>query len=99
MAAWGKTLSLELASEGITVNNVLPGSIYTSRIFSIIDQQIEATGKSKEEIIKHFEADIPMGRLGVPEEFGAMMAFLASPAASYVTGATIPVDGGKIKSI
>ena len=99
MASWGKTLSLELAADGITVNNVLPGSIYTSRIYSIINQQMEATGKFKEEIVKNFESAIPMGRLGVAEEFGSMMAFLASPSASYVTGATIPMDGGKIKSI
>ena len=60
---------------------------------------MEATGKTNEEIIKIFESQIPMGRLGVAEEFGGMMAFLASPAASYVTGATIPVDGGKIKAL
>lgn len=99
MASWAKTMSLELAADQITVNNLLPGTIDTSRIRAIIKQQMEVTGKTKEELITNFEKDIPMHRIGVPEEFGAVVAFIASPAASYITGTSIPVDGGKIKSI
>jgi len=99
MASWAKSLSLELAKHKITVNNILPGTIDTSRVQNILKQQMESTGKTKEELISHFIKDIPLGRIGTVDEFGPAVAFLASPAASYITGVSLPVDGGKIKSI
>jgi len=95
VANWAKTLSLELASFGITVNNVLPGFTQTVRADYVIDKKSEMSGKSKEEVMKEVIAEIPMGRIGQPEEFGAAVAFLCSPAASYISGINLPVDGGR----
>lgn len=99
IASWAKTLSNELAPSGITVNNIMPGSTKTERLDSLIDNIAKGNNKSHEEVIKNMQSQIPFGRFGDPQEFGAVVAFIASPAASYVTGVSIPVDGGKIKSI
>ena len=99
VASWSKTLSNELAPFGITVNNVLPGSTNTERLDSLIDNIAKQNNISREQVIKNMEAQIPFGRFAEPSEFGAVVAFLASPAASYITGTSIPVDGGKIRSI
>jgi len=99
MASWAKTMSNELRAFGITVNNVLPGLTRTQRLQSLI----EHISNTKQEEIAKVEADmqkeIPARRFGEASEIAAMAAFLATPAAAYVNGATIPVDGGKTGSI
>ena len=99
VASWSKTLSNELAPFGITVNNVLPGSTKTERLDALISRIQKNNNWTDEEVKDHMLKEIPMGRFARPEEFGAVVAFIASPAASYITGTSIPVDGGKIRSI
>ncbi len=95
VANWAKTLSMELGQYGITVNNVLPGSIMTARNESMIKLRAEKSGKSEDEIRFEMVREIPLGRIGEPSEIGAAIAFLASPAASYISGINVPVDGGR----
>lgn len=95
VANWSKTLANEVAPFGVTVNNVLPGLTKTTRADYIVQKQMEVTGKSAEDIIKGMVAEIPMGRMGVPEDFGAVVSFLCSPSAGYITGINLPVDGGR----
>ena len=99
VASWAKTLSRELGADGITVNNVLPGYTRTERVVDLSAQMAAAGGTTPEDIVKRWEADIPMKRLGEPAEFAAMAAFLASEQASYVTGQSIAVDGGWIRGL
>jgi 3-oxoacyl-[acyl-carrier protein] reductase len=99
VASWAKTLSAELAPDGITVNNVLPGSTETDRIRSLIQAKARASGRSEEEVERAMKAEIPMGRFARPEEIAAAAGFLATPAASYVTGVSLPVDGGRTSSL
>lgn len=94
-----KTLSQEFAPYGITVNNVAPGSFDTDRLKSLHTRVAQASGISFEEARKQAEARIPLGRLGRPEELANAMVFLASEAASYITGQTILVDGGQTLGI
>ncbi|MET0634744.1 MAG: SDR family oxidoreductase [Chitinophagaceae bacterium] len=93
-AGWSKTLSLEVAKDGITVNNVLPGYTQTGRLDYIIAANAGKQQVSVKEMAERMKAQIPARRFGKPEELAAMVAFLASPAASYVNGTNIPVDGG-----
>lgn len=95
VAAWAKTLANELAPYGITVNNVLPGSIYTSRLTSMIAATAQQKHISEAEVEQEWLQDIPMKRFGKPQEVAALITFLASPVASYITGTNIAVDGGK----
>lgn len=95
VANWAKTLAGELGKFGITVNNVLPGLTQTVRADYVIQKKSEETGRSAEEVISDMLKEIPAGRMGQPEEFGAAVAFLASPAAAYVNGINLPVDGGR----
>lgn len=95
VANWAKTLAGEVAPYGITVNNVLPGSMTTDRLKNIFKATGEARGIPEEAVAEEWRAEIPMQRFGDPSEFGAAVAFLASPAASYITGINLPVDGGK----
>lgn len=95
VANWSKTLATELAPFGITVNNVLPGFTRTVRADYIIEKKMKDTGKTEEEVIKEFIAEIPAGRMGIAEDFGAAVAFLCSPSAGYITGINLPVDGGR----
>ncbi|XOV93034.1 MAG: SDR family oxidoreductase [Bacteroidota bacterium] len=99
MASWSKTLSLELAVDGITVNNILPGFINTDRLQGLIASIAERTGKSKDQVTEEMITSVPAGRFGKAEEIGSLAAFLASSAASYINGVNIPVDGGRTGSI
>jgi 3-oxoacyl-[acyl-carrier protein] reductase len=99
VAGWAKTLATELARFGITVNNVLPGSTQTPRIEQIIDTRAAKTGRSRDEVYAEMVAEIPMGRFAQPEETAAAIAFLCSPAAAYITGVNLPVDGGRTRSL
>ncbi len=99
VANWSKTLSLELAPFGITVNNVLPGASMTGRLESIIRDRAEKQKKSEEEITREMVMEIPAGRISSPAEVAAAVAFLATPAAGYINGINIPVDGGRTGSL
>ncbi|MFL5762113.1 MAG: SDR family oxidoreductase [Thermomicrobiales bacterium] len=94
-----KSLSNELASRNIRVNNVCPGSILTDRLRSLAAKRAEGTGTSVDEVLTEDARAIPMGRIGDPQEFANAVVFLASPAASYVTGVTLQVDGGVVKGL
>jgi 3-oxoacyl-[acyl-carrier protein] reductase len=94
-----KSLSAELAKDGIRVNNVLPGAIMTDRQQEMLARQSARSGKSVEEIVRLREAAIPLGRFGDPADLGNMIAFLASDRAGYVTGVTVQVDGGLVRSL
>jgi 3-oxoacyl-[acyl-carrier protein] reductase len=100
IAGMFKTLANELGRDGITVNMVLPGRIRTDRFLGHQQDLATRAGKSLEEwIATRSTADIPMGRIGTPEEFANMVVFLASERASYMTGCVVQVDGGLIKSV
>jgi 3-oxoacyl-[acyl-carrier protein] reductase len=99
VANWAKTLSVELAPFGITVNNVLPGATMTGRLEAIINNQANKTGKAFEEAKEEMTKEIPAGRIGEAREVAAAVAFLASPAAAYINGINVPVDGGRTGSL
>ncbi|QBA21775.1 SDR family oxidoreductase [Chryseobacterium indologenes] len=92
--AWAKTLSNEIAQHNITVNNVLTGYFDTERIQKLVAHEAQQSGNSEEEIKKARENKIPMKRFGKPEEYGHLVAFLASEYSNYLTGTSIPLDGG-----
>jgi len=99
VANWAKTLANELGQFGITVNNILPGATKTARLQQIIENRAEKSGQSVEVIEKEWMDQIPSRRFGQPEEIAAAVAFLASPAASYINGINLPVDGGRTPSL
>lgn len=99
VANWAKTLSVELGPFGITVNNVLPGSTLTGRLESLLKTNAGKFGKSYEEVRQDMIKEIPAGRIAEPHEVAAAIAFLASPAASYINGINLPVDGGRTGSL
>ncbi len=99
VANWSKTLANELAPQAITVNNVLPGATLTERLGNIIEGRATKTCQSQEDVKQAMLAEIPMGRFAEPVEIAAAVAFLASPAASYITGVNIPVDGGRTPNL
>lgn len=93
---WARTLASELAPKGITVNNMLPGFIETTRLRSIIANKAGKTGVSEDDMAAQMIATVPAGRFGEPEEMGRVAAFLASPMAAYINGVNLPVDGGRL---
>lgn len=99
VANWAKTLANEVAKDGITVNNVLPGATETGRLMSILEAKSKKAGISGDEAKNHMQMEIPMGRFARPEEIAYAVAFLASPAAAYITGINIPVDGGRTPNL
>jgi 3-oxoacyl-[acyl-carrier protein] reductase len=99
VASWAKTMANELGQFNITVNNILPGYTETGRLQSLISHNATQQGIAEKEMAKHMAEDIPAKRFGTPAEIAAVAAFLASPAASYVNGVSIPVDGGRTGSI
>lgn len=98
VASWAKTLAGELPP-GVTINNVLPGFTDTERLASLGSATAQRLGKSEDEVRAGWLAQIPEGRLARPEETAEAVAYLASPAAAYVRGHSLPVDGGRLRSI
>jgi 3-oxoacyl-[acyl-carrier protein] reductase len=99
VAAWAKSLANEMGAFDITINNVLPGFTDTARLTSLVEHTAAAQGKSVESVREAMQQEVPLKRFGRAEEIAAVAAFLATPAAAYVNGASIPVDGGRTGSI
>ena len=99
IAGWSKSLANEVASDGITVNMVLPGRISTDRLRELDEGKAQRTGMSLDEVEEDAKSTIPAGRYGKPEEFASAVTFLASDSASYITGSMIRVDGGLTKGL
>jgi 3-oxoacyl-[acyl-carrier protein] reductase len=99
VTAFGRTLANEVASDGVTVNNLMPGYTRTERVVELSTHMAATEHTTPEAILARWEAEIPMRRLGEPHEFGALVAFLASERAAYITGQSIAVDGGWIKGL
>jgi 3-oxoacyl-[acyl-carrier protein] reductase len=98
VASWAKSLSRELPP-GVTINNVLPGFTDTERLGNLRSGVAQRTGQSEDQVLDTWLAQVPEGRLAQPEELGAVVAFLASPEAAYIRGVSLPVDGGRLRSI
>lgn len=99
VANWAKTLANELGPDGITVNNVLPGATRTARLDQIAEAKAAKTGQTPEAVLAGMASAVPLKRLGEAEEIGAAIAFLCSPAASYISGINLPVDGGRTRCL
>ena len=99
VAGWAKTLSAELAADGITVNNVLPGYTRTARLDGLLAAQATASGRSEDEVAQNMLATVPARRFGEAGEIAAVIAFLCTPAAAYVNGVSIAVDGGRTRAL
>lgn len=99
VVGWARTLATEVAPDGITVNNVCPGTIHTERTEDLAKGRAEINGTTPEQEIEKAREEIPMGRLGKPEELAALITFLASQRAAFITGATIQCDGGTFKGL
>ncbi len=98
VANWAKTLSNELGRYGITVNNILPGMTETERLWEIIENNAKQSGLDVDAVKERMKREIPLRRFAKPEEIATAAAFLASPAAAYITGTNITVDGGRTRS-
>jgi 3-oxoacyl-[acyl-carrier protein] reductase len=99
VTSFARTLANEVATDGVTVNNLMPGYTRTERVVELSEQMAAARGGTPADAVAQWAAEIPMGRIGEPREFAALAAFLASDRASYITGQSIAVDGGWIRSM
>ncbi len=99
VASWAKTLAMELGPHGITVNNLLPGYTSTDRLHALVKAAASRTGADVGDVESDWKQSVPLKRFADPKEIGAAIAFLASPAASYVNGINLPVDGGRLSSL
>jgi 3-oxoacyl-[acyl-carrier protein] reductase len=99
VTGFARTLANEVAAFGVTVNNIMPGYTRTERVEELSRMMAEKQGITPEEFVASWEREIPMRRIGEPREFAALAAFLVSERASFITGTSIPVDGGWIKSL
>jgi 3-oxoacyl-[acyl-carrier protein] reductase len=99
VTGFARTLANEVAPDGVTVNNVLPGYTRTERVEELADANAAKEGLERRDVLARFEREIPMKRLGEPDELAALTAFLASERASYITGQSIVVDGGWIRAL
>ena len=99
VVTWAKSLAHDVAQDGITVNNVLTGYFDTDRIAQLNAQKAVKLGIQPEKVRSNMEEQVPMKRIGKPEEYGFLVTFLASDRASYITGTNIPIDGGLLKSL
>jgi len=99
VASWAKTLSIEVARDGVTVNNILPGFTDTDRLSSLIESKSKLQSKSEDAVSLDMKKEVPLGRFGLPQETAKAIAFLASPAAGYINGVSLAVDGGRLSSI
>ena len=98
LVTWAKSLSIEIGADNITINNTLTGYFDTERIAQLNAQKAEKMNVSPEKVRETMEAQVPMQRIGQPEEYANLVCFLASQQASYITGTNIPIDGGLLKS-
>ena len=99
VTGFARTLANEVAPFGVTVNNIMPGYTRTERVEELARMMAEKEGISPTDFVARWEKEIPMRRIGEPREFAALAAFLVSERASYITGTSVPVDGGWIKAI
>ncbi|NKI33253.1 SDR family oxidoreductase [Croceivirga thetidis] len=99
VVTWSKGLAMDVAKQGITVNSVLTGYFDTERIAQLNAKKAEKLGVSQSEVRKTMERQVPVGRIGKPEEYGYLVSFLASDKAAYINGTNIPIDGGLLKSL
>jgi 3-oxoacyl-[acyl-carrier protein] reductase len=99
VASWAKTLAGEVGRFGVTVNNVLPGFTDTERLRTLSESVAAQRGVDVDEVVASWRAMVPVGRIGRPEEVAAAVAFLASPAAAYIHGINLPVDGGRLQAL
>ena len=99
VTSWGKTLSIESGKNNITVNNVLTGFFNTERLNQLNKEKAEKFQVDTSEVFKKMTDMVPLKRIGEPEEFGYLIAFLSSEYSSYINGANIPIDGGLLKSM
>ncbi len=99
VTGFARTLANEVAEDGVTVNNVMPGFTRTERLNDLAEAAGRRQGMEPNQVFRSWEDAVPMGRLGEPHEFAGLVAFLASERASYITGTSVPVDGGWIRSV
>jgi 3-oxoacyl-[acyl-carrier protein] reductase len=99
VAAWAKTWAGEVGPYGVTVNNVLPGYTNTARLQEIIEKRAASGQTTREAVEAQFRQQTPLRRFAEPAEVAAAAAFLASPAAAYINGINLPVDGGRTRSL
>lgn len=99
VAAWAKCLATELGGFGITANNILPGYTSTDRLASLVKGRAAKNNVSEDDVKREIMAATPAGRFGTPEEIASVVAFVASPAAAYLNGVNIPVDGGRLGTL
>ena len=98
VVAWAKSLSVDVAKDGVTVNSILTGYFDTKRIKELNKEKSKSLNISEEEVLEKMKSLVPVNRLGKTEEYGYLVSFLSSDKASYINGASIPIDGGLLKS-